>query len=361
MPIETPVDVNTNIIDGFTKRALRLQQTLAAAQPSLPNIMRRGAHPKHHGLVRAEFVVTGDVPPQFRHGLFAEPGSFRAYVRFSNSGSEMDDSVKDAHGMAIKLFGVPGRKLLPDEQWTHDFLLVDAPVFVAKSPEAFFELMQLGAQIAMTKAALEAATKAGQVADVQRLTQALTTLGQRMNHEFPNVDPLKKVIPNPLTVPYFSQTAYALGPLAVKYQMRPTVIDTEMPEARLATVASRTDFLAAAMVETLQDRAVTFDFLVQPGDGSTEMPVNDPTVAWPETRSPFVKVATLTIPRQTFTAPEQQAFAEKVSFNPWHARPEHTPLERVNESRRDVYLAMLSTRQAANGFVAREPDGTTDF
>lgn len=37
-------------------------------------LARRDAHPKHHGLVRAEFAV-GDVPPDLRHGLFAASGT----------------------------------------------------------------------------------------------------------------------------------------------------------------------------------------------------------------------------------------------------------------------------------------------
>ncbi len=41
----------------------------------------------------------------------------------------------DAHGMAIKLLGVPGEKILDEEKdaQNQDFLLIDLPVFLIKN------------------------------------------------------------------------------------------------------------------------------------------------------------------------------------------------------------------------------------
>ena len=55
-------------------------------------------------------------------------------IRFSNARVE-DDQHPDGLGMAIKLMDVPGPKLLEAEgqEQTHDFILLDSPVFFIKN------------------------------------------------------------------------------------------------------------------------------------------------------------------------------------------------------------------------------------
>ena len=67
--------------------------------------MERGQHPKHHGFLVARFTVADNVPAELRVGLFREPKTYTAVIRFSNTG-EHDDRVLDNHGMAIKVLGV---------------------------------------------------------------------------------------------------------------------------------------------------------------------------------------------------------------------------------------------------------------
>lgn len=359
---ETSVDVNAEIVDLFTAGAVQFQQALAASRPDLPNVMRRGAHPKHHGLVRAVLTVPDQIPEELRFGLFAQPRSSHAYVRFSNSTSSMDDAVADAHGMAIKLFDVPGEKLLQDEIRTHDFVLVDGPNFVASSAEHFMAFMKLSGARRVTSKQLEAATQAQDDTAIAQHRATLGALEEQLAQQFPHASKLMRRIANPLTVAYFSQTAYRLGSSSVKYQLRPDVLDEHAPtDGELSAIPDRPNYLAAAMTDTLATRAVRFDFLIQRGDGSSAMPVEDPTVVWSEDRSPFVKVATLTIPQQTFTIPSQRAFAETIEFNAWHALADHEPLGRMNQSRREIYSEMARRRRVHNGVPHREPDGRTDF
>ena len=87
-----------------------------------PPTLKRDAHPKMHGCVQAELVVEGDVPKELRRGVFAEPAKYCAWVRFSNAFRIQHDLELETRGMAIKLLGVPGKKLLPDEEFTQDFL-----------------------------------------------------------------------------------------------------------------------------------------------------------------------------------------------------------------------------------------------
>src|SRR5207253_1325203 len=74
--------------------------------------VRRAVFLKPHGQARGTFTVEGGLPDALRVGLFAGH-SYQAWVRFS---SDTLPGIADAGttlGMAIKLFHVPGPKLLP--------------------------------------------------------------------------------------------------------------------------------------------------------------------------------------------------------------------------------------------------------
>jgi catalase len=108
----------------------QFQLDYANVRPTL-----RGAHPKSHGCVRAEFVVSSDVPADLRYGIFTEPRTYPAWIRFSSSSARpQPDSRRDAHGMSIKVMGVDGEKILPGEReaTTQDFIVVNSPVFFCR-------------------------------------------------------------------------------------------------------------------------------------------------------------------------------------------------------------------------------------
>src|SRR5690349_16643822 len=48
-----------------------------------PGGYERAGNTKTHGLVRAEVTIRDDLPASFRHGVFSEPKTYRAWVRFS--------------------------------------------------------------------------------------------------------------------------------------------------------------------------------------------------------------------------------------------------------------------------------------
>ena len=82
--------------------------------------------------MRAEFIVEGELPSEYRVGIFREPRTFAAWVRFSNgSGVVQRDIVPDGRGMAIKLMGVDGRKLLADERVTISMLSISDGITLA--------------------------------------------------------------------------------------------------------------------------------------------------------------------------------------------------------------------------------------
>jgi hypothetical protein len=77
------------------------------------------------------------------------------------------------------------------------------------------------------------------------------------------------------------------------------------------------------------------------------MPVEDNTVEWSEDDSPFIPVARIEIPKQTFV--QNQAVCENLSFNPWHSLPEHKPVGVMNRVRKPLYLEVSRYRRTMNG------------
>jgi catalase len=100
-------------------------------------VLRRDAHPKHHGCVRGTFTVLNGIPNEAKFGIFAKSASWPVWARFSNASlipKTLDDRVPDARGMAFKFIGVPGAKLLPkqEDSTNLDFTMVNISYFIAR-------------------------------------------------------------------------------------------------------------------------------------------------------------------------------------------------------------------------------------
>ena len=91
------------------------------------------------------------------------------------------------------------------------------------------------------------------------------------------------------------------------------------------------------------------------------MPIENASVRWPEKLSPFVPAARLHIPSQRFDSPEQLAFANVLSYTPWHAVPEHRPLGNQSRARRRMYWGLSQLRQKMNNTPHIEPTERRSF
>lgn len=298
----------------------------------------RGQHPKTLGCVRAEFVIESDLPEALKVGVFASPRTYDAVVRFSN-GREDDDRKGDIHGVAVKLLGVEGQPLLPDEReaGTQDFLLADSPAFFLKDLNDYVPF-----SLALKRAK---ESSLGRIAFILRVLLGWYPPWSLLRRA------LRKKPDSPLRSWYWSQTPYALGPLEVKYALRPDLSLTPKPPD-----SGSKDRLRDALVHQLSGSEARFDFLVQRRTDPSSMPIDDASVEWDASRAPYEKVATLRIPAQTFDFPEMRAFAEDLSFTPWHAVAEHRPLGAVNRTRRVIYEAISALRHECNDRPRREPE-----
>jgi hypothetical protein len=106
--------------------------------------------------------------------------------------------------------------------------------------------------------------------------------------------------------------------------------------------------------ETLRSQQVLFEFQVQLRTSEKTMPVEDATVQWPESDSPYRTVALLLIPRQEINTEEQQAISRQLSFNVWHALADHRPLGGINRLRREAYPISAAWRRNETEGLAKD-------
>jgi hypothetical protein len=292
-----------------------------------PGSTRRDAHPKHLGLLKAVFTVEANLPPELRVGLFAEPRAYEAWIRCSSASSRpQSDAIADLRGFAIKLLDVGGEKLPDsDEPRTQDFVLLSIPSMPLGTVKLFHDAIYLSARWSFSLfVAKMLLTGHGRM---------LKQLGAARQHQT-----------SPLEIRYWSTTPYLFGERVVKYSLLPTSgAPTQLP----ATLTEH--YLTEAMEKRLATDTVTFDFAVQFRKG--EMAINDSAPRWDETVSPFQKVATLTIPAQSFRTAERDELAEALSFSPGHARAEHRPLGGINRTRMRVYRANSDFRHQRRGLA----------
>jgi hypothetical protein len=307
-----------------------------------PGGYERGGNTKTHGIVRAEFIVHEGLPAQCRRGIFAEPRTFRAWVRFSGPGPYITPDIDDVGFMSIsvKLLGVPGPKLMDEEKFTLDMTGVSTPTFVTPDVRANAQL-----QIESVKNAqifYFVNLHRSHVLDL--LMQGLWTKTQS----------------SPLEAPYFSCVPYLLGEgQAMQYSFWPKSTQ-RTPIPRLPR-RPPDDYLRNAMVKSLGAGDVELDFRVQLQTDSFLMPIENNAVLWPEKLSPRVSVATLRIPRQQFNSPAQLNFEKRLSYNPWHCTAEHRPLGNQSRARRRMYWALAQFRHDMNAIPHYEPTGDEVF
>jgi hypothetical protein len=315
-------------------------QVEQSLRESPDRVAKRDAHPKAHGCVTGSFELNAQVPAELQVGTFKAGKRYDTWIRFSN-GSNADDRKNDARGMAIKILGVDGERLLTGEEptaRTHDILLSNHHTFFLSN-----------------------------LADYKQFMEGVATKGNPLSF-FISWNPLdwhlragylayqftKQPISSPLTSRYWSAVPYKLGDQVVKYSARPCgdALDTSGRHADDA------NFLGKALKDGLASGAgACFDFMIQrraPG-----MSVEDSTVTWSEDDAPFVPVGKIKIPAQTFDSPAQQKFCENLSFTPWHGTKEHRPLGSMNRTRKVVYEATSSARHRLNGARRVEPTDLT--
>jgi len=322
-----------SIIDSFKEQMRLLWQ---------PRRFERGGNTKTHGIVRGDFIVHDNLPPELRRGIYAQATSYPAWVRFSGPGPYITPDIDDVGFMsiAIKLMRVPGPKLMDDEKFTQDMFGVSTPTFVTPDVRANAQL-----QIESVKNA-----------------QIFYFLNLHRHHILDLVMQSLwiKTQSGPFEAPYFSCVPYFLGEgQAMQYSVWPKT-NRRTPIPRLP-LRPPDDYLRDSMIATLAQEDVELDVRLQLQTDPHLMPIENNAVLWPEKLSPRISAATLRIQRQKFDSPAQLDFAKRLSYNPWHCIAEHRPLGNQNRARRRMYQTLATLRQSMNATPHYEPTGDEVF
>ncbi|VXD00430.1 Catalase [Pseudomonas sp. 8Z] len=308
----------------------------------------RDAHAKAHGCVKGDVQVLDGLDSDLRQGVLAEPGkTWQAWIRFSNGNAYPQfDSARDARGMAVKLLDVPGEKLMPGAAHAgeQDFVMFNHPTFFVSDVAEYRN--NFAAQADGKKVLAFFPSWDPRTWEIRHLIIALKTLAPAPE--------------SPVSTTYNSIAPYKLGPLNIKYRVVPAPQNCPtyaLPQAN----TDLPNFLRSALYQQLSlDRIpACFELQVQKQNAQHYMPIEDTSVQWSETISPFQSVARITIAAQDFDSREQNQFCDNLSFNPWHALEAHRPIGGINRLRKAVYEAVSAYRHERNASAqAQAPEGS---
>lgn len=305
--------------------------------------IRRDAHPKAHGCVRARFLVEQSINPALAKGVFRPGTAYDAIIRFSNGNEDptLEDAKGDGRGMAMKLLGVEssGESHADGVPVNQDFIMINHPTFIVNDASDYLTLVRY----VNSPSSL-----------IQSLKPVLVPWAIGLKGTMIAAESTSSKIAHPLETRYWSMVPYKLGEgadaHAIKFSARPC-----MPGTSSIPDDPAHDFLRVAMRETLADGPACMEFLVQPRTKDS-MSVEDSQEEWTEAEAPFVRVGKIEIPSQTFDTIEKDDVCENMSYNPWRGLAAHKPLGAINRMRKVIYERLSAFRRTANGASVEEPN-----
>src|SRR5215467_925474 len=143
--IET-IDPN---IEELTSQIIEFWENKVRESPKTEGTGRavRGAHAKTLGVVKAEVEILRNVPAAYAQGIYARPGRHGALIRFSSASNHLgaDATLGPIVGGALKIFDVPGAKLVEDapDSGTFDLVLKSSPIFVVNTAKHYLVLQEV--------------------------------------------------------------------------------------------------------------------------------------------------------------------------------------------------------------------------
>ena len=310
----------------------------------------RSVHAKAHAILEGRLTVASGLTPELAQGMFATPGKHTVFMRLStNAGDILPDAVSLPRGLALKVLDVDGERLPGADGRTQDFVMVNGPVFQAKTADKFLSNLKL---LAGTTDKLES-TKKVMSTVLRGVSSALEAVGiespklQSLGGA-PNADPLGET--------YYSVTPFRYGEYVAKFSIAPVAPDLLALEGTTIDATDQPNAIREAVQAEMLGIDGVWELRVQLCRNLEKQPVEDPTVKWDEEEAPFQTVATITVPRQnSWDAAKVQAVNEEMHFSVWTGLAAHQPLGNINRARQDTYRHSVRFREKFNGCPVHEP------
>ena len=352
-------------IDELTSQIVEFWENKGRESPKTEGTGRavRGAHAKPYGLVKAEVEIIADVPAPYAQGIYARPGRHGALIRFSNAANHLgtDAQLGPTLGLAIKVFGVAGTKLVEDEpdSTTFDLVLKNNPVFIANTAEHYLFIQELADNVPKY-------LERGKEGFGELLTLFLTGRGSLEPRDWAWGELLaflrvatQTPVRNPLLTTFWTMGAVRHGDYVAKVRLAPAAESAAHVIHSELDLTSGSDVFRATLVDELRSHTFDFDLQIQLCADLDAMPVNETTVEWPEKLSPFVTVGRVRIPQQDISGSENFDKGDALAFNQWRVTSDHRPLGEIMQVRR-IYSASAKVRRTLNHQPQTEPAAARD-
>jgi hypothetical protein len=318
----------------------------------------RDAHAKSHGILSGELTVYKDLDPHLRQGLFATPATYPVIARLSStSGAIRSDQLRGVRGLGIKVLGVAGEREpdtgLPGEPaTTQDFVLVTHREFPFADVRAYARTGMLAAWILAWLPDIGL----GMISDVAGAA-------------------VKVGLPVPATLALFArpntnilgETFYSSAPLRYgNYVAKIAYVPLSDSVKSLTDVSVPRDAGPDAhrnmVVQFFESNRAEYELRVQLCTDPVAMPIENASVEWPETASPYQGVAKITFDIQDADSPARRAYGDDaLSFNSWRTLKAHRPLGSINRLKKEVYEASSQFRHEMNNVPRTEPSNIAEL
>ena len=317
-------DCEDNAIQRLEEMFVELIQRQRIERGQRP--ARRTVFLKPHGVAHGWLKPLPKLREDLRVGTFSH-GDLRCWVRFSSDTQPTSPDLHTTLGIGIKVFGVPGPKLLGEGD-TADFILQNFDVFFVDNAQEFCEFTTAGV------------IDGDYPAYLRRHPQTARILNE-----------MEKAEASCLTADYWAILPFAFGkdeagePRYVKYKLEP--VGQEIGEP-----SGGGNYLAVDLASRLRRGEAVFRFKIQFRTDPETMPLDQATVRWD---SEWIHIADLVLPRQDIERRGQAAYGENLSFNIWRTPPEQEPQGTLAAARKVVYQGSADQRRLANGVTLTEP------
>lgn len=349
--IETLEADEQETIDGIVKGMTGVTETVEKREHHAV----RASHAKSSALLTGKLTVDPALPPELAQGMFSTARTFDVAVRFAQGpGETLGDRVSTHRGMSIKVFGVEGEKLPAHLTNTQDFVFATGRTFPSGTAKGFLrDAKQIGAATPLPEGFKSAVSST-----MRNFNRVLHMLGT----ESPKADFFGHPFGHPFADAYFSQAPLRFGDYVAKLGAFPaSSAQAALSDWRLDPNQDENGFRSAA-VDFCANSTTVYEIRAQLWNDADKQPIEDASVVWPEDISPYIRIATLTIPPQNaYSIERQHFFDEQITFKPAHALAAHRPLGSVMRARLQVYKALSKFRQSENGITEVIPTAVTDI
>jgi len=284
----------------------------------------RAVFRKQHGIAYGTFNIKQDINPEFKMGVFAG-NSYECAVRFSSDTAPTFPDLHSTLGLALKLFGVEGPKLMGNST-NADFIFQNIDRFFARDAKQMCTF-----------------TTAGVIdKDYDSYINKHPKLASILNA-------MNKVEASCLSASYWAILPFKMGDKnIVKYRLTPDETDLGAP-------FDDNNYLALDLNQRLRNKSAKFRFEIQLRTNEATMPLDDAQAVWSVEESPFICIAELEFPQQDISVVGQEQFGTSLAFNIWRTLAANEPLGSIAEVRKTVYEASAEARHQANGEQLEEP------